>query len=81
MKSRMLITLLLLALCSSVWGASKPALTLSQKLALARHLADEAAQGKAETGRVLTGDFDFAKELERCRALGKIPSSIQESIA
>ena len=81
MKSRMLITLLLLALCSSVWGASKPALTLSQKLALARHLADEAAQGKAETGRVLTGDFDFAKELERCRALGKIPSSTQESIA
>lgn len=81
MKYRALMFLVFVALSGVVCGASKPALTLSQKLALARHLADEAAQGKAETGRVLTGDFDFAKELERCKSLGKIPNSPQESIA
>ena len=81
MKYRALMFLVFVALGGVVCGASKPALTLSQKLALARHLADEAAQGKAETGRVLTGDFDFAKELERCKSLGKIPNSPQESIA
>ena len=61
-------------------NAQNSALTLEQKLAFARHLADEAAQGKAETGRVLTGDFDFSEELKRCRALGKIPETSQESI-
>lgn len=65
----------------ALFAAMNPALTLQQKLALARHLADEAAQGKAETGRVLTGDFDFAKELKRCRELGKIPELKQESIS
>ncbi len=48
-----------------------PPLTLSEKIALARHLADEAAEGKAETGRVLTGNFDFGEELRKFRAMGK----------
>ena len=57
--------------------AEKPKLTLEQKLALARHLADEASQGKAESGRVLTGEFDFSLELKRCRKLGKLPNASQ----
>lgn len=80
MKIRIFICLIGVFL-SFALNAQTPALTLEQKLALARHLADEAAQGKAETGRVLTGDFDFAKELKRCRALGKIPEASQESIS
>ena len=80
MKVRYPIIFALIFSFISACGATKPALTLEQKLALARHLADEAAQGKAETGRVLTGDFDFSKELKRFRELGKMPDSTQTSI-
>lgn len=59
-----------LSVCvSSALGQS--AATLAEKIALARHLADEAASGKAEEGRVLTGNFDFNAELKKFRALNK----------
>lgn len=47
------------------------AASLAEKIALARHLADEAAAGKAPEGRVLTNDFDFDAELRKFRASAK----------
>ncbi len=53
------------ALC---FGAgSTPKLTLAEKIALAKHMADEAAEGRAEVGRVVSGDFDFAHAVEEFR--------------
>ena len=51
------------------------AASLAEKIALARHLADEAAAGKAPEGRVLTNDFDFDAELRKFRASAKFRSS------
>ena len=42
--------------------------SLAEKIALARRLADEAAEGKAESGRVVNGNFDFNAELAKFRA-------------
>ena len=56
---------------ASVCGAA----SLAEKIALARHLADEAAAGKAPEGRVLTNDFDFDAELRKFRASSKYQSS------
>ena len=51
------------------------AASLAEKIALARHLADEAAAGKAPEGRVLTNDFDFDAELRKFRASAKFRST------
>ena len=42
--------------------------SLAEKIALARRMADEAAEGKAESGRVVNGNFDFNAELAKFRA-------------
>lgn len=42
-------------------------LTLAQKLALAKKMADAAAQGKEKSGLVVGGDFDFSKMVEKYR--------------
>ncbi len=60
----------LLACCclGSLFAKDDSPLTLVQKIELARRLADEAASGKAEAGRVIENNFDFAAELKKYRA-------------
>ncbi len=44
-----------------------PSDMLRQKIEIARRLADEAASGKAESGRVIENNFDFVAELKKYR--------------
>ncbi len=53
--------------------------TLAEKIAIAKRLADEAAQGKAAVGRVIENNFDFASELKKFRELNR-PQKQEESI-
>ncbi|MFR6033465.1 MAG: hypothetical protein ACLUKN_09995 [Bacilli bacterium] len=39
--------------------ASEKSLTLAEKLAIAKRMADDAVAGKAEMGRVVSGGFSF----------------------
>ena len=56
------------ALCFS---ASTP-ISLQEKLAIAKKMADDGVAGRAEAGRVVSGNFNFAEELSRYRGQANI---------
>jgi len=53
-------------------------ISLERKIELARRLADEAARGEAQAGRVITGDFDFARELKRFKLEPPKAAAVEE---
>ena len=60
--------LLVAANALSFCAHAQDSLTLAEKIAMAKRMADEAAEGKAESGRVVNGTFNFAEELSKYRA-------------
>jgi len=50
-------------------NAAQERMTLAQKLEIARRMADEAAEGKAESGRVVSGEFSFSEIMAKYRAI------------
>ncbi len=62
-----LITASFFSSFSSIDVRAAEELSLAEKIALAKKLADEAAVGKTEAGRVVNGTFNFAEELSNYR--------------
>ncbi len=52
--------------------------TLAEKIALAKKMADDAASGKTESGKVVNGTFNFAEELLKYRESVRVQKTSSE---
>lgn len=76
---RIFLTLALFcaAFASALSGAQKN-ISLAEKIAMAKKMADDGVAGKAEIGRVVSGDFNFSEELAKFRGYAEIPADEEE---
>ena len=73
----MTLALFCAAFASALSGAQKN-ISLAEKIAMAKKMADDGVAGKAEIGRVVSGDFNFSEELAKFRGYAEIPADEEE---
>ena len=80
MRGSILIFLLVSVCAVHCSAAAEKALTLAEKLAIAKRMADDAVAGKAEMGRVVSGEFSFNDIVKEYRSKD-LPASASIQLA